>query len=94
MCGLGEDDDGGVQKGRPAAEKLVLKPQHEGGGNNGYRPSILGFLDTLPLIEREAWIAMEPIKSPKGVSNYFIRAGYFSQGAVKTETISQLGTFG
>jgi len=94
MWGLDEDGDGGVNKARSVAEKLVLKPQREGGGNNVYKSSIPGFLDTLPLVEREAWIAMELIETPKGVNNYLVRAGSGSQGAIKTETISELGIFG
>jgi len=94
MWGLDEDNGGGTDKARSAAEKLVLKPQREGGGNNVYRSSIPGFLDTLPTAEREAWIAMELIETPKGVINYLVRAGSGSQGAMRTETISELGIFG
>lgn len=94
MWGLDEDGDGGIAKARAAAEKLVLKPQREGGGNNVYRSSIPGFLDALPIAEREAWIAMELIETPKGVNNYLVRAGSGSHGAVKAETISELGIFG
>lgn len=94
MWGLDEDGDGGVAKARSASEKLVLKPQREGGGNNVYRSSIPGFLDTLPIAEREAWIAMELIETPKGVSNYLVRAGSGPRGVVRAETISELGIFG
>ena len=94
MWSLGEDGEGGVEKARSVAGKLVLKPQREGGGNNVYKSSIPEFLDALPLAEREAWIAMELIETPKGVNNYLVRAGSGSQGAVKTETISELGIFG
>ena len=94
MWGLDEDGDKGIEKTRAAAEKLVLKPQREGGGNNIYKSSIPGFLDALSIEEREAWIAMELIETPKGVENYLVRAGSGSQGAVKTETISELGIFG
>ena len=94
MWGLDENGDEGITKARLAAEKLVLKPQREGGGNNIYRSSIPGFLDTLPVAERKAWIAMELIETPKGVNNYLVRAGSGSRGAVKTETISELGIFG
>ena len=94
MWGLDEDDGRGTDKARSVAEKLVLKPQREGGGNNVYKSSIPGFLDTLPVAEREAWIAMELIETPKGVMNYLVRAGSGSLGAVKTETISELGIFG
>jgi glutathione synthetase len=92
MWGL--DEEGGIVKARSAAERLVLKPQREGGGNNIYKSAIPAFLDTLPVAEREAWIAMELIETPKGVENYLVRAGSDSQGAVKTETISELGIFG
>lgn len=94
IWGLDEDGDGGIAKARSAAEKLVLKPQREGGGNNVYRSSIPRFLDTLPMAEREAWIAMELIETPKGVNNYLVRAGAGSRGAVRAETISELGIFG
>ncbi|KAG0698823.1 glutathione synthase [Suillus ampliporus] len=50
------------------APSLVLKPQREGGGNNVYRDAIPAFLDALPAEEREAWIAMEMIETPRGVS--------------------------
>ena len=94
MWGLDEDGDGGVDEARMSAKKLVLKPQREGGGNNIYKSSIPGFLDTLPFAERGAWIAMELIETPKGVNNYLVRAGSGPQGAVKTETVSELGIFG
>lgn len=94
MWGLDEGGDEGIAKTKSAAEKLVLKPQREGGGNNVYKSSIPGFLDTLPIAEREAWIAMELIETPKGVNNYLVRAGSGSLGAVKTETTSELGIFG
>ena len=94
MWGLDEDGDVGVNKARSAAETLVLKPQREGGGNNIYKSSIPQFLDALPVAEREAWVAMELIKTPKGVKNDLTRAGSGSQGAVETETISELGIFG
>jgi glutathione synthetase len=90
MWGLDEGGDEGVKKARSAAEKLVLKPQREGGGNNIYKSSIPGFLDALPPAEREAWVAMELIETPKGVENRLVRAGSGSQG----ETISELGIFG
>ena len=93
MWSLDEDGDWGMAKARSAADKVVLKPQREGGGNNIYRSSIPGFLDALPTAEREAWIAMELIETPKGVENYLVRAGSGSRGAVKTETISELGIF-
>ena len=40
MYSSGEDGDGGIQKARSAAEKMILKPQREGGGNNACMSSI------------------------------------------------------
>jgi glutathione synthase len=85
------------------APSLVLKPQREGGGNNVYREAIPAFLDTLPAEEREAWIAMEMIETPRGVNGYLVRASPSSSGTdngstekkvVRTEVISELGFFG
>lgn len=94
MWGLDENGDQGVQKARQQAQNLVLKPQREGGGNNVYKGDIPAFLDTLPREEREAWIAMELIRTPEGLGNYLVRAGGGTAGAVKTEVISELGIFG
>jgi glutathione synthase len=85
------------------APSLVLKPQREGGGNNVYREAIPAFLDTLPAEEREAWIAMEMIETPRGVNGYLVRASPSSSGTdngstekkvVRAEVISELGFFG
>ncbi|KAH9480659.1 Glutathione synthetase [Psilocybe cubensis] len=87
----------GVRKARSEALSLVLKPQREGGGNNVYKESIPAFLDTLPPQERQAWIAMQLIKSPENTGNYLIRAGGLdlkSQMPVKADVISELGIFG
>jgi glutathione synthetase len=89
MWGL--EEPGGVTWARERYQELVLKPQREGGGNNIYKGSIPGFLDRLEENEREAWIAMELIKVPKGMENYLVRSG--SQ-VVKCPTVSELGTFG
>ena len=94
MWGLGESGDDGVARARERADLLVLKPQREGGGNNVYKGDIPGFLDTLPCEERDAWIAMELIQTPPGLANYLVRAGSGTEGAVKTEVISELGIFG
>ncbi|KZT69583.1 glutathione synthase [Daedalea quercina L-15889] len=103
MWGLDEDVPGaagaagecsGVCKARERSAKLVLKPQREGGGNNVYKEAIPTFLDSLPVKEREAWIAMELIAAPQGLGNYLVRAGSGTEGAVKTEVISELGIFG
>ncbi|KAI1795816.1 glutathione synthase [Ganoderma leucocontextum] len=93
MWGLGEDSDYGMRRARERADKLVLKPQREGGGNNVYKADIPRFLDALPESEREAWIAMELIETPD-LGNYLVRAGSGTEGAVKTEVVSELGIFG
>ncbi|KAJ8521703.1 hypothetical protein ONZ45_g1639 [Pleurotus djamor] len=87
----------GVKMARQRAMELVLKPQREGGGNNVYKESIPGFLDTLTPSERKAWIAMELIVPPSGTCNYLIRSGSSDQAehtAVRAEVISELGIFG
>ncbi|KAH9900994.1 glutathione synthase [Cubamyces lactineus] len=94
MWGLDENGNEGVRKARAQAQNLVLKPQREGGGNNVYKDDIPPFLDTLPPQEREAWIAMELIRTPEGLGNYLVRAGGGTDGAVKTEVVSELGIFG
>ncbi|KAF9232322.1 glutathione synthase [Melanogaster broomeanus] len=80
------------------AHSLVLKPQREGGGNNVYKDDIPAFLDTLAPEERQAWIAMELIVPPAGVGGYLVRAGGANgggdAGAVRAETVSELGVFG
>ncbi|KAJ7031646.1 hypothetical protein C8F04DRAFT_1110148 [Mycena alexandri] len=88
MWGL--DEEAGVHKAREAAERLVLKPQREGGGNNVYKEAIPAFLDALPPLERQAWIAMELIVPP-GLGGYLVRAG---SEAVKVDVVSELGIFG
>lgn len=92
--GGGESGDG-IVRARRSADKLVLKPQREGGGNNVYTTDIPAFLDTLPEGERAAWIAMRLIEPP-GVGGYLVRAGAGSSagGVVQTEVISELGIFG
>ncbi|CDO69537.1 hypothetical protein BN946_scf184785.g42 [Trametes cinnabarina] len=94
MWGLDEGGEEGVRRARAQPQNLVLKPQREGGGNNVYKSDIPAFLDALPKVEREAWIAMELIRTPEGLGNYLVRAGGGTAGAVKTEVISELGIFG
>ncbi|KAG1794542.1 glutathione synthase [Suillus plorans] len=93
----------GTRLARLKAPSLVLKPQREGGGNNVYREAIPAFLDALPAEEREAWVAMEMIETPRGVSGYLVRASPSSSGTdngsiekkvVCVEVISELGIFG
>lgn len=94
MWALDEDDGDGTRRAREAASGLVLKPQREGGGNNVYKDAIPAFLDALPAQEREAWIAMRLIAAPEGLGNYLVRAGGGTEGAVKSDVISELGIFG
>ncbi|KAF7341965.1 Glutathione synthetase [Mycena venus] len=95
MWGLDEDGEAGVQKARDLAQRLVLKPQREGGGNNVYKEAIPAFLDDLSSRERQAWIAMELIVPPEGTGNYLVRAGSEgAQSAVKVDVVSELGIFG
>ncbi|KAK7019880.1 glutathione synthetase [Favolaschia claudopus] len=95
MTMWGLDEDRGVEKARNIAQQLVLKPQREGGGNNVYKEAIPAFLDGLPPLERQAWIAMELIMPPEGTGNYLVRAGSEeAQSSVKAEVISELGVFG
>lgn len=81
----------GLSKAQADFKGLVMKPQREGGGNNVYKDSIPAFLDKLPQVERQAWIAMELIHPPEGTQNYLVRAG---QALVKAEVVSELGIFG
>ncbi|KZT11780.1 glutathione synthase [Laetiporus sulphureus 93-53] len=94
MAMWGLEENGGVQKAHMLAQRLVLKPQREGGGNNVYKEAIPPFLDDLPTKEREAWIAMELIAPPEGLGNYLVRAGAGTEGAVQADVISELGIFG
>lgn len=94
MWALDEGGDSGVLRARDGHMNLVLKPQREGGGNNVYKEAIPPFLDALAVHEREAWIAMELIRTPQGLGNYLVRAGGGSESAVKAEVISELGIFG
>ncbi|KIP02986.1 hypothetical protein PHLGIDRAFT_78321 [Phlebiopsis gigantea 11061_1 CR5-6] len=94
MWALDADGDAGVRRAREEHATLVLKPQREGGGNNVYKDAIPPFLDGLPPHEREAWIAMRLIATPRGLGNYLVRAGGGTEGAVKAEVISELGIFG
>lgn len=91
----------GTRLARLKAGSLVLKPQREGGGNNVYREAIPAFLDSLRAEEREAWIAMEMIETPRGVGGYLVRATPLSASdestdkkIVRADVISELGIFG
>ncbi|KAG9308820.1 glutathione synthase [Chiua virens] len=89
----------GTTLARRHADKLVLKPQREGGGNNIYKGDIPAFLDGLEEEERKAWIAMALIVPPAGIGSYLVRAvsggvGTARERVVRAETISELGIFG
>ncbi|KAI0783471.1 glutathione synthase [Abortiporus biennis] len=96
MWALDEGEgDSGVVRARDESSSLVLKPQREGGGNNVYKESIPSFLDSLPVSERQAWIAMKLISTQQGLGNYLVRAGGGTESAGKSsEVISELGIFG
>lgn len=89
----GLDEEVGFIKAKTDFQKLVLKPQREGGGNNVYHTSIPSFLRTLSEKEREAWIVMELISVPNNIQGYLVRAGA-GIGAVREEVTSELGVFG
>ncbi|KAK7531312.1 glutathione synthetase large chain [Phyllosticta citribraziliensis] len=72
-----------------AAQRYVLKPQREGGGNNIYRKNIPPFLATLPESSWPAYILMEMIEPP-AANNVIIRNGEVRKGGV----IGELGVYG
>ena len=73
------------------AEKHVLKPQREGGGNNIYRANIPPFLRSIPEKDYKQYILMELIKPPAEAKNTVLR----SDGEVVSgNVISELGIFG
>lgn len=71
------------------AQRYVLKPQREGGGNNVYRKAIPGFLERQPESHWPAHILMEMIEPP-AQDNTIIRGGEMQQGGV----ICELGVYG
>ncbi|KAK8221221.1 glutathione synthetase large chain [Phyllosticta capitalensis] len=72
-----------------SAQRYVLKPQREGGGNNIYRGNIPPFLATLPESSWPAYILMEMIEPPPA-NNVIIRNGEVRKGGV----IGELGVYG
>lgn len=74
-----------------SAERHVLKPQREGGGNNIYRSNIPPFLKSIPEKDYKQYILMELIQPPASAKNTVLRSdGAVVSGAV----ISELGIFG
>ena len=72
-----------------SAQRYVLKPQREGGGNNVYRKAIPEFLKSMPESQWPAWILMEMIEPPEQ-SNVIFRNGEMQKGGV----ICELGLYG
>ncbi|KAI9661607.1 MAG: hypothetical protein M1821_008845 [Bathelium mastoideum] len=71
------------------AQRYVLKPQREGGGNNIYRGAIPEFLRAQPQTHWPAYILMEMIEPPP-LKNAILRNGEIQQGGV----IGELGVYG
>ncbi|KAK4686189.1 glutathione synthase, partial [Tremellales sp. Uapishka_1] len=82
------------------SHRFVLKPQREGGGNNIYREDIPPLLTELAKVKlnwnepekKEAFILMELISPPRGVSNWLVRGG---EGKARhADVVSELGVYG
>ena len=73
------------------AEKHVLKPQREGGGNNIYRSKIPEFLKSKPEKEYGGYILMELIQTPPEAKNTVLKS---DGNVVSGNVISELGIFG
>lgn len=71
------------------AQRYVLKPQREGGGNNVYRKAIPEFLKSQPESHWPAHILMEMIEPP-ALTNTIFRNGEVQKGGV----IGELGVYG
>ncbi|ORZ19344.1 glutathione synthase [Absidia repens] len=71
------------------AERFVLKPQREGGGNNVYGDDIVATLNKLSVKERNAYILMDLIRTPP-LDNLMLREGAILNGQV----VSELGIYG
>ena len=71
------------------AQRYVMKPQREGGGNNVYRKAIPDTLNGLPESQWPAYILMEMIEPPEQ-SNVIFRNGELQRGGV----ICELGIYG
>jgi glutathione synthase len=72
-----------------SANRFVLKPQREGGGNNIYRKAIPQFLKDTPEKQWPAYILMEMIEPPSQ-RNVIFRNGEIQKGGV----ICELGIYG
>ncbi|KAI9805149.1 MAG: hypothetical protein M1825_000983 [Sarcosagium campestre] len=74
------------------AERHVLKPQREGGGNNIYRAAIPPFLQAKPEAQWAGYILMELIEPPE-LHNILVRGGVPTNES-PVSVISELGIFG
>lgn len=100
FVGMWAMDSSGEALARSEYERMVLKPQREGGGNNCYKGDIPSLLDQMAARdesrqdgqkERDGYILMELIQ-PGDASNVLVKAG--TGKAVRVATISELGVYG
>ncbi|KAJ6612796.1 hypothetical protein B0H10DRAFT_2165465 [Mycena sp. CBHHK59/15] len=91
---VGLDEDAGVQKAREMADKLVLKPQREGGGNNVYKDEIPSFLDTLAPLERQRGSPWNSSCRQRNGQLPCARGRRGRPARVKVDVVSELGIFG
>jgi glutathione synthase len=71
------------------ANRFVLKPQREAGGNNVYRGAIPGFLQSIPESQWLGYVLMEMMEPP-AQQNMILRDGELRCGGV----ICELGVYG
>ncbi|XP_049879709.1 glutathione synthetase-like isoform X3 [Pectinophora gossypiella] len=88
-----ENGERAVEMALADAERFVLKPQREGGGNNIYGPEIRDALTRMRHSrERAAYILMERILPPL-VQGYVVRPGAPVPPPI-SDLVSELGIFG
>lgn len=89
-------------------DKYVLKPQREGGSNNIYKEDIPPALrnmekrdnerasrgEDVTVKEREGYILMSLIDTPKDRGAMMLRAGQGEMSQYVSQTTSELGTYG
>lgn len=95
LYALDFDQDGEevVEMALRDAERFVLKPQREGGGNNVYGADIREALQRMRQSrERAAYILMERIAPPR-VAGYMVRPGQDPETPL-VDLVSELGIFG
>lgn len=88
--------------------KYVMKPQREGGSNNIYKEDILPALEAMEkrdkdradrgedasVKEREGYILMSLIHTPKDRGSMMLRAGHGDVAEHVSDTVSELGIYG